>query len=153
MPTRAAANGPLWTIIFFAPLKQDCMLVRPTSKSISKVDVPHSVTCLNRTPIFKSYVVRCDFKDGHQKTWCVQKVEDTETNTLSYSIYIWLRVWYKIYTLILAFGLHIRKKENVFSFNWIFYEYSKSKPLASLNWSIGPMYDDLAYDEDPYFIA
>ena len=36
------------------------------------------------------------------------------------------------------------------SLNWIFDEYSKSKPLASLNQSLGPVYDNLVYDEDPH---
>ena len=36
----------------------------------------------------------------------------------------------------------------MFSLNWILNEYSKSKPLASLNQSVGFVYDDLAYDED-----
>jgi hypothetical protein len=30
------------------------------------------------------------------------------------------------------------------------HEYSKSKLLAPLNQSIGPMYSNLAYDEDPH---
>ena len=31
----------------------------------------------------------------------------------------------------------------------MFDEYSKSKPLAFLNQSIGHVYDDLTHDEDP----
>jgi hypothetical protein len=43
-----------------------------------------------------------------------------------------------------------QERKNIFSLNWIFYEYSKSKLLASLNQSIGPVYGNLAYDEDPH---
>ena len=46
---------------------------------------------------------------------------------------------------------HRYQEKNIISFNWIFDEYSKSKPLASCNQSIGSVYDDdLAYDEDPH---
>ena len=41
-------------------------------------------------------------------------------------------------------------KKLFFNLDWTYDEYSKSKPLASLNQSIGPMYDNLAYDEDPH---
>ena len=40
--------------------------------------------------------------------------------------------------------LHIHIHISLFSLNWIFDEYSKSKPLAFLNQSIGPVYDNLA---------
>ena len=47
--------------------------------------------------------------------------------------------------IILAFGLNLSLK---------FDEYSKSKPLASLDQSLGPLYDDIGYnEEDPTFIA
>ena len=32
-----------------------------------KVDIPNSVTCLTRTPIFRWYVVRCGPKNVYQK--------------------------------------------------------------------------------------
>ena len=35
----------------------------------------------------------------------------------------------------------------------MFDENSNSKPLSSLNIFVGPAYDNLAYDEDPTFIA
>ena len=51
---------------------------------------------------------------------------------------------------IVAFELNIGiKKKKVICLDLIFDEYSKSKPLASLNQSIGFVYDDHAYDEDP----
>jgi hypothetical protein len=58
----------------------------------------------------------------------------------------------KKHIFILAFGLNIgiKKKNKIISLVWIFDEYSKPKPLASLNQSIGSVYDDLAYDEDPH---
>ena len=77
-------------------------------------------------------------------------VEGAYTNTLSYCTCIWLCGWY-VGGGELAFGLNIdTKKKKKISLNWILDEYSKSKPLASLDQSIGPMHDDLAYDEDPH---
>ena len=38
-----------------------------------KVDVPNSVTYLNRTPIFEWYVDKCGSKNGYQKNMCLQK--------------------------------------------------------------------------------
>ena len=38
-----------------------------------KIDVPNLVTCLNQTPKFERYVVRCGFKNGHQKCMCLIK--------------------------------------------------------------------------------
>ena len=34
------------------------------------VDVHNSITYLYWTPIFKWYVVRCDFKNGYKKVTC-----------------------------------------------------------------------------------
>ena len=42
-----------------------------------------------------------------------------------------------------------QERKNIFSFNWIFDEYSKSKLLAFLNQSIDHVYGNLVYDEDP----
>ena len=39
------------------------------------------------------------------------------------------------------------------SLNSIFDEYSMSKSLAFFNQSLGPMYDDLAYDLDPHLLC
>ena len=66
---------------------------------------------------------------------------------------MWYIYIYIIY-IILSFGINIcNKKKEKSILNQIFDEYSKSKSLASLNQSLGLMYDDLAYDEDPTFIA
>ena len=45
---------------------------------------------------------------------------------------------------------YYRYKEKECSFNWIFHAHSKSKPLVFWNQSLGPMYEDLVYDEDPH---
>ena len=42
------------------------------------------------------------------------------------------------------------RRNNIISLNWVFNEYSKSNSLASLNQSIGIVYEDLEYDEDPH---
>ena len=42
------------------------------------------------------------------------------------------------------------RRNNIISLNWVFNEYSKSISLASLNQSIGIVYEDLEYDEDPH---
>ena len=34
---------------------------------VDEVDVPNSVTYLSQTPLFKWYVVRCGFKNEHNK--------------------------------------------------------------------------------------
>ena len=62
-------------------------------------------------------------------------------------------MWLIMKKIILAFVLNIvikKEKKKKISLNWIFDKFSKSKPLAPLNQSICPMYDDLTYDEDPH---
>ena len=58
----------------------------------------------------------------------------------------------KICIFILAFVLNIgiKKGKMFYSLNYIFDDSSKSEPLASLNQYIGPVYDDLGYDEDSH---
>jgi len=46
-----------------------------------------------------------------------------------------------------------KERKGVFRLHWVFDEYVKSKPLASLNQSMRPVYDNLAYDKDLTFVA
>jgi hypothetical protein len=41
---------------------------------VLKVDVPKSNTTVNRTPIFKCYVVRCRSKNKHHKDMCLKEI-------------------------------------------------------------------------------
>ena len=45
------------------------------SMTLPKVDISNSLTCLNQTPSFKRYVVRCGSKNGCQR--CVFKKDWT----------------------------------------------------------------------------
>ena len=40
----------------------------------SWVDMPNSVTCLNRTPISKWYVVRCASQNGYSEDMCIKEI-------------------------------------------------------------------------------
>jgi hypothetical protein len=51
--------------------------------------------------------------------------------------------------IILVFGIEIGITKKIISLNWEFDESSKSKPLVFLNQCLGPVYDDLPYNEDP----
>jgi hypothetical protein len=58
---------------------------------------------------------------------------------------------YKINNHISLWAKHrYQERENIYSLNQTFHEYSKSKLLASLNQSIGFVYGNLAYDEDSH---
>ena len=50
---------------------------------MSKVDMPNSITCLNRAPIFEWYVVWCDSKNKITKRYVFKKDWTTCLNMIS----------------------------------------------------------------------
>ena len=50
---------------------------------MSKVDMPNSITCLNRAPIFEWYVVWCDSKNKITKRYVFKKDWTTCLNMIT----------------------------------------------------------------------
>ena len=57
------------------------------------LDVPYLNTCLNHTPIFELYVVRCGSKNGYIKRHVFEKRLDDKLNILYHSRFYYQHDW------------------------------------------------------------
>ena len=48
-----------------------------------KVDMPNSITSLDQTPMFESYVNKCDSNNGYQNGVCLREIGPHAQNMLS----------------------------------------------------------------------